>query len=212
MGEKMKIAMIMLAAGNSRRFGSNKLIYEIEGKPMYAHVLAELLRVREELTLKNDRGETLAKVSGSNLCALDQIGITVVTQYEEIGQAAEALGIPVFYNPDPDRGISSSLQIGLNANLDADACLFTVSDQPWLQAKTVEELISLYLVSGKNIASVGINGSPGNPCIFGRKYYRDLLALTGDKGGKKIILSHMQDTAILEITDVRELTDVDYRT
>ena len=41
----MKIALIMLAAGNSRRFGSNKLLYEIEGKPMYRHILEKLLIV-----------------------------------------------------------------------------------------------------------------------------------------------------------------------
>ena len=39
----MKIALIMLAAGNSRRFGSNKLLYEIEGKPMYRHILEKLM-------------------------------------------------------------------------------------------------------------------------------------------------------------------------
>lgn len=38
----MKIAMIMLAAGNSRRFGANKLLYEIDGIPMYRHVLEQL--------------------------------------------------------------------------------------------------------------------------------------------------------------------------
>ena len=43
----MKIALIMLAAGNSRRFGSNKLLYEIEGKPMYRHILEKLMIVAE---------------------------------------------------------------------------------------------------------------------------------------------------------------------
>ena len=43
----MKIALIMLAAGNSRRFGRNKLLYEIEGKPMYRHILEKLLIVAE---------------------------------------------------------------------------------------------------------------------------------------------------------------------
>ena len=45
----MKIALIMLAAGNSWRFGSNKLLYEIEGKPMYWHILEKLLIVAEWL-------------------------------------------------------------------------------------------------------------------------------------------------------------------
>ena len=45
----MKLGLIMLAAGNSRRFGSNKLLYTIEGEPMYRHILSELMRVRKAL-------------------------------------------------------------------------------------------------------------------------------------------------------------------
>ena len=45
----MKISLIMLAAGNSRRFGSNKLLYEIDGKPMYRHILEKLMVVAEQL-------------------------------------------------------------------------------------------------------------------------------------------------------------------
>ena len=43
----MKIALIYLAAGNSRRFGSNKLFYEIDGKPMYRHLLDRLVRIAD---------------------------------------------------------------------------------------------------------------------------------------------------------------------
>ena len=67
----MKLGLIMLAAGNSRRFGSNKLLYTIEGEPMYRHILSELMKVREVL---KEQGHSCE--------------ITVVTQYEEI--AAEA--------------------------------------------------------------------------------------------------------------------------
>lgn len=184
----MKIAFVMLAAGNSRRFGSNKLLYEIAGKPMYRHVL-----------------EQLEEVSGN--CER----ITVVTQYEEIEQAARALGARVYINPHPDEGISSSLKIGLKANLDADACLFTVSDQPWLTADTIWQLIRLLQTSGKGIACVSGEGKLGNPCIFTKKYYEELLLLTGDKGGKAVIRLHREDTVILKVRDEKELMDMDVK-
>lgn len=41
----MRIALIMLAAGNSRRFGGNKLLYEIDGNPMYRYILERLIAV-----------------------------------------------------------------------------------------------------------------------------------------------------------------------
>ena len=96
------------------------------------------------------------------------------------------------YNPHPEDGISSSVKIGLNASLDADAVLFTVSDQPWLTSETI------------------CQGKMGNPCIFDRKYYNELLSLEWDIGGKKVIMKHLDDTQIYEIEAGRELEDIDY--
>ena len=187
----MKIAFIMLAAGNSRRFGSNKLLYEIDGKPMYQHILEKLM--------------TVANTPKS---------ITVVTQYEEIEQEARTLGTKVYINPHPDEGISSSLKIGLKANKDADACLFTVSDQPWLTTATIHQLIDLFKTSQKGIACVSCQGKLGNPCIFTKKYYEELLSITGDRGGKSVIAAHREETAVLRVCNVKELMDIDikYRT
>ena len=232
----MRLAIVMLAAGNSRRFGTNKLLYRIDGKPMYRHILEKLMVVAEQLEeteciekvecgehrlgeLKKEinkqckktialAAESSAKLSYQNNCYKK---ITVVTQYEEIEQAARALGANVYINPHPDEGISSSLKIGLKANLDADACLFTVSDQPWLTAETIHQLITLLKVSNKGIACVSCSGKLGNPCIFTKRYYDDLLSITGDKGGKAVITAHRDDTAVLKVNDVRELTDMDVK-
>lgn len=74
--KKKNTALIMLAAGNSRRFGANKLLYEINGVPMYERTLSCLLKVQEEVL----------KATGT-FCP-----VTVVTQYQEIGEAAEKRG------------------------------------------------------------------------------------------------------------------------
>ena len=235
----MKIALIMLAAGNSRRFGSNKLLYEIDGKPMYRHILEKLMVVAEQLEgteciEKVECGEHLEKQNEEGykeehiecnkvIAPLDEIKgkllkqrecyerITVVTQYEEIEQTARKLGANVYINPHPDEGISSSLKIGLKANLDADAWLFTVSDQPWLTTTTIRQLITLLKTSNKGIACVSCEEKLGNPCIFTKKYYNALLSITGDKGGKSVIAAHRDDTAVLKVNDVRELIDMDVK-
>ena len=215
----MKIALIMLAAGNSRRFGSNKLLYEIDGKPMYRHILEKLMVVAE--LLEKNEYESLERCEKQNeesnriIAFSDETvkrgncykKITVVTQYEEI----EQLGANVYINPHPDEGISSSLKIGLKANLDADVCLFTVSDQPWLTTATIYQLITLQKNSGKGIACVSCEGKLGNPCVFTKKYYDALLSITGDKGGKSVMTAHRDDTAVLKVNDVRELTDMDVK-
>ena len=220
----MKIAMIMLAAGNSRRFGANKLLYEIDGIPMYQHVLEQLDDTKKkieniyseysDITEDNDDDNSdivqLNNLYRNNITATIICDIIVITQYDAIAEAARTKGIQVLYNPHPEDGISSSLKIGLNASLDADAVLFTVSDQPWLTSETICELIHVFLNTSKGIACVSYQGKMGNPCIFGRKYYNELLSLEGDKGGKKVIMKHLDDTQIYEIEEGRELEDIDY--
>ena len=189
----MKIALIMLAAGNSRRFGRNKLLYEIEGKPMYRHILEKLLIVAEwleetECIEKVECGEHLEKQNEEGykeehiecnkvIAPLGEIKgklfkqrecykrITVVTQYEEIEQAARSLGVNVYINPHPDEGISSSLKIGFGVNLDVDASL-TVSDQPYSPSPAPRQLITLPKTSGKGIAQFSWRRKTETPCIF----------------------------------------------
>ena len=214
----MKIAMIMLAAGNSRRFGGNKLLYEVDGMPMYRHILNLLMEAENEITniLKQEKESNSAEDESAiklNRACVKNVtcNITVVTQYEAIAETAIENQIQVLYNHHPEKGISSSIQIGLKANLDADAVLFTVSDQPWLSKETICRLTEIFLNSERGIACVSCQGKLGNPCIFRKKYFDELLALEGDKGGKKIIMKHFEDTQICEAEDVRELEDIDYR-
>ena len=206
----MRIALIMLAAGNSRRFGGNKLLYEIDGNPMYRYILERLIAVAGARGQGKEVSSCVLE-TGSLKNIKQEMTVTVVTQYEEIEEEARALGVPVYINPHPDEGISSSLKIGLKANLDADACLFTVSDQPWLTAGTIRQLITLLETTGKGIACVSSEGRLGNPCIFTKKYYDQLLSITGDRGGKSVITAHRDDTAVLKVEDGKELTDIDVK-
>ena len=170
----MKLGLIMLAAGNSRRFGSNKLLYTIEGEPMYRHILSELMRVRKALKEQKHTCE-----------------ITVVTQYEEIAAEAEKCGAQVLYNLHPD------------------ACLFTVSDQPWLRGETILALLEVFLKEGKGIACVEYDGKLGNPCVFSERYYGELMGLEGDVGGKRVVVRNRKDVAVMRVVDGREVMDVD---
>ena len=183
-----KPTFIMLAAGNSRRFGSNKLLYEIGGVPMYLRTLHKLQKAASEL---------------------GNCEIIVVTQYQEIASKAQESGVRVLINPYPERGISSSMQIGLAAAKESAACLFIVSDQPWLTTETIVDLVHKFLSEDKGMACTLLGTKTGNPCIFSRKYYQELQEITGDKGGKQIINRHPEDVAYLEIEDAKELVDVD---
>ena len=192
--KKKNTAWIMLAAGNSRRFGANKLLYEIEGSPMYQRTLSCLFKAQKEVLKKT-----------GIFCP-----VTVVTQYKEVGETAEKMGAKVCYNPHPEEGISSSLKIGLKENKEADACLFTVADQPWLTWESVMGLLEVFWESEKGMACMQNGEKKGNPCIFSRKYYEKLFSLTGDVGGKQILNAHPTDIVVYQTKGERELEDIDY--
>ena len=109
------IAIILEAAGNSSRYGSNKLLHIMEdGRPMVCRML-------------------------DNARAQDPSRLILVTQYEEVVSLAPDFQIVM--NHHPELGISRSMQLGIEAAGDADAYMFCVCDQPWLTPATVGRLI-----------------------------------------------------------------------
>ncbi|MDO5575154.1 MAG: nucleotidyltransferase family protein [bacterium] len=181
--------VIYLAAGFSRRFGENKLLYQLNDKPIYRHALDRLFLLQKKMDVIQD--------------------IVVVTQYDEIERYVESqTGIQVVRNAHSEQGISSSLQLGLRAS-DADAYLCCVADQPYLTETTLQTFIEAYVQDGRGIGCIANGGKFGNPVIFSSKYKEELLALSGDKGGKQIINRHMEDVMLYEVANQHELQDID---
>ena len=188
----MKLGIVLMASGFGKRFGSNKLLYPIEGKPMYLHALESLDCVKEKLSPDI------------------KVQVVVISKYPEIIREAQNRKIHAVYNPDSLQGITASIRLGLE-NLPADTAYygFFVADQPLLQANIIESLIRQYLMSNKGIGCVSARGSPGNPVVFSRKYLPELLALQGDSGGKQIVLAHLSDTFQYPV-DESVLVDIDH--
>lgn len=185
----MKRCYILLAAGNSRRFGENKLFYPIDGKPMYQYGLEAL------------RG-----------AADDEVAIAVVTQYERLEVEVHAYdsSVTVLQNAHPEYGISHSMQIGLQFAA-AQACeyaLFLVADQPYLQKETIANFVRNFLKSQKTLGCVCAQGRTGNPVIFGKAYWKELMELRGDRGGKAVLKRHLEEAFVYEVL-AKQLEDID---
>ncbi len=183
----MELEMILLAAGESRRFGSNKLLFPLEGEPLFKRSLTTLVSAASRLSA----------------------GVTVVTRFPEVREAAEEMGARVLDNPRYQEGLSSSVKIGLEESLSRQACLFAPADQPWLSEDTIVRLAELFISSGKGLASLSYQGRRGSPGIFSRKYFPELMKISGDTGGRGILRAHPEDLVLLEVEDPRELMDVD---
>ena len=233
----------MLAAGNSSRFGENKLLYPIDGKPMVMHAVERALSLKsrgllDRVLLVTQYGrvaeiienEFPAAIRGWESEAVKSASEKTPSAMNAPAKDTSAKSIPgdavigILQNAEPERGISLSLQIGLRQLLsekpETVACMFGVCDQPYLREETMAELIRLYENSGKGMAALFQRGewkgdafdaaTIGNPVIFSSKYFPELLELTGDRGGKKVLLRHAEDAALLE-ADEKELTDLDVR-
>lgn len=186
MNKSMKINLILLASGNSTRFKGNKLLELVNYKPMYMNVVEKVLK-------------------------LNFNKIILVTKYKEIKKALMDYPIKVIMNNNWELGISNSIKLGINTDLEADAYMFMVCDQPFISLETIEALMDKFIKSNKGMACVEYEGSLGNPTIFSGKYIKELLSLKGDVGGKSIMKKHLEDLEKVEINCEKELMDIDTR-
>ena len=193
--------LIFLAAGNSTRFGSNKLLYRLNGKCMYRYGLEIAKSLRQKGLLDT---------------------IVIVTQYEEIACDIEAHfpSMQAVNNPHPEAGISGSIRLGVEKlielkekcgktdNRKREGCMFAVADQPYLTLKSLENMVETWEASKKGILVSENAGKMGNPVIFARKYYEELKNLEGDVGGKYVLKKHLDDVQMFEMPEL-ELKDLD---
>lgn len=188
----MAIHCILLAAGLSRRFGSNKLLAPLDGKPLYRH--------------------TLDKLTALRAAAPEQYRLYLVSRWPEVLKAALEADWAVLDHPHSERGISSSLQLGLQAALEQaepeDRFAFFVCDQPYLQRNTIRAFLEGFAASGKGLGCLCADGIPGNPAVFSSRYVPELLALTGDTGGRRVLRAHPEDV-YLHSAQTKELWDLD---
>ena len=185
----MKTDLILMAAGNSRRFGSNKLLYEWNGKKLYRYMLDALLEAAEELP---------------------QVRVRVVTQYEEILKMVEelakreALGfLTGIYSPESVNGLSYTIRKALDfeAADPPDYFAFFTADTPELSAADIREFLEAFLASGHPVACVRCGETYGNPAVFSWKYAPLFQVLTGDQGGKKVLNQLLDDCFFYELPE-----------
>jgi molybdenum cofactor cytidylyltransferase len=186
---------IILAAGLSKRFGSQKLCMPINNRPMVQHVIE------------------LAKRMNFEECIL-------VYQDEEVRRLAGD-GIKCVYNPNAADGLSSSVKCGAVSAGKTDGYIFFVGDQPFIDEQTIRLLVDTFYnkpidvfqkEAHKNIGSILVpmyNGKRGNPVIFASKWKVSLENLTGDAGGRTIIEQNPEQIIFVDMQNGNSGEDID---
>ncbi len=164
------IGAVILAAGQSRRMGAvNKLLQNLDGKPMVRHVADAVL--------------------GAGITT-----VVVVTGHEssEVEKALAPLPVSFVHNPNYTDGLSSSLKTGivtLRENAPhTDAVLVCLGDMPRLTAAHLRQIVDAFDPSqGHRIVVPTHQGKRGNPVIWSRHFFDDIHALKGDVGARALI-------------------------
>lgn len=188
----MKIGCVLLAAGAGRRFGGGKLLSRVEGEPM----MERALRLYASAPF------------AARVCVTR-------AEEEEIAALAKEHGFDVLINPDPDRGVGTSVSVGtlgvLSQEPALDGILYAVSDQPFLTQESVLRLMAAFHREPQRIVSLAFGEKRGNPAVFPMQMFGELEALCEDVGGGAVIRRHPELLKLVEAGSARELKDVDTR-
>jgi len=179
------IAAIVLAAGSATRFGSCKQLAPIDGKPMLQHVL-ELLRTTR----------------------IDRTVVVLGAHATEIRAAVRFDRERIVLNPEHAEGLSTSIRAGLR-DLDADAALIVLGDQPFVAAETIDRVIAEHARTRADIVIPTHQGRRGNPVLIDRALFAEVEALRGDVGFRALFAEHAGAIVTVETDDRGILRDVD---
>jgi molybdenum cofactor cytidylyltransferase len=180
------VPALVLAAGLSRRAGPvNKLLIDVDGRPMVAVVAERVL-------------------------AAGYAPVLVVTGFEAARVEAALSGLDVVFvrNPDFEDGMASSIRHGVGALAkEAAGVLIALGDMPWVAVATLAALRAD--VAADAIRRPVMDGRPGNPVLFGRRFFAELAALDGDRGAKSVIRAHTEAVRDVTVNDPGIFRDLD---
>ncbi|MEM8770838.1 MAG: nucleotidyltransferase family protein [Pseudomonadota bacterium] len=188
------LSIVMLAAGFSRRFGSNDKL------------LAKLTKDRDEQT-----------VLGSSLSSFDQKSFKEkILVVNDTRHPASAIGTEkgwtIVENKRASIGMGSSLAAGVNAIATCDGLMIALADMPFIQTDTVEFLISCFHNAPKDtIVAPAYHEKRGHPVIFPSFFFSMLMKLKSDQGARQIIDASMDQLTLAPVNDRGVCRDIDSR-
>jgi molybdenum cofactor cytidylyltransferase len=183
-----RLAVLVLAAGQSRRMGENKLIADLHGAP--------LIRRTVEAALS---------------WAMDRVIVVVGNEAEKVRAALGGLAATIVENPDHALGLSTSLRRGLAAlPRDVEAVLVALGDMPLVEAATVRRLVAAFApAEHRSICVPAHAGRRGNPVLWGRRHFAAMEKLSGDHGAKPLLDEYAEEVVEVEAAGEGAFADAD---
>ena len=186
-GVRQPVAGLILAAGASRRMGQPKQLLDWNGRP--------LVRAVAETALAG---------------ALEPLLVVVGHAQGQVLTALSGLPLTAVVNPDYAEGQSGSLRAGVGAlPPNTPAVLVLLGDQPFVTPAIVTALCDTWRESAAPIVAPLYQGRRGNPVLFARALFPELLAVSGDQGARALLAADPARVQLVPFDDARPLADVD---
>jgi molybdenum cofactor cytidylyltransferase len=159
------IAAVVLAAGASTRFGSQKLLAPVNGVPLVRRTVEQVVAA-----------------------SLDAIVVVLGREDKAVHAALEGMHVQFVVNPHYRDGMYTSLRAGIRyLGRTASAAVIVLGDQPGISAATIVSLIDEYRRSRQPIVVPIYSGTRGHPVLFDASVFPELEAVVGDQGGREVI-------------------------
>jgi len=184
------IAAVVLAAGRSRRMAPhNKLLIAGQnGRPMIARVVDNVL---------SSAARPVLVVTGH--------------QAEEVERALGGRPLRFVHAPDYAQGLSASLKAGITAvPPECAGAIVCLGDMPLVTGRMIDRLLAAYdAEEGRTIVLPNFRGKQGNPMLWDRRYFPEILEISGDIGARFLLAKHMEAVVEVEMADEAVLRDID---
>lgn len=180
------IAAVILAGGESQRMGLPKQTLRVGGVPMLQVVLDTVRRTKVDLVV-----------------------IVLGAHESEVRKEVDFRNERVVVNRAHREGMSASIRAGLSEVQGAEAALIILGDQPLISPKTIDALIEAYRRSGRSIIVPVFQGRRGNPVLFDRSLFDEVMQVTGDIGAKAVVKAHHEETLEVPVDDHGVVVDID---
>ncbi len=181
---------ILLAAGQSRRFGSQKLLH-----PLY-------------------KNTSILQASLHNLTSvIKQVVVVISPQLEHYREQIEQPGVSVVLNKQAELGMATSLACGIRASEEAgkipNGWIVAPGDMPYIKPETIHALLARYR-SNQHVVAPYYQSRRGHPVIFPASFKDRLLAIQGDQGARQLIEQSLPNVELIKVDDSGVLFDIDY--
>ena len=184
------IAAVVMAAGRSRRMAPHNklLVADKAGKPMIARVVENVL---------SSNARPILVVTGH--------------QHEAIEHALAGKPVRFVHAPDYAKGLAESLKAGIAAvPPECAGAIVCLGDMPLVNGRMIDRLLSVYdPEEGRMIVLPTFRGKQGNPMIWDRSFFPEILAISGDSGARFLVGKHAEKVSEVEMADDAVLRDFD---